>query len=134
VAPPPRALLGEDHPSPEPEAEAEPDGEETPLGRVFGARSGDKGSDANLGVWAKDDAGYHWLHAHLSVARLRSLLPECAGLPVERYLLPNLRAVNFVVRGLLPGGGAAAPRLDAQAKSLGERLRASRAVLPAQLR
>jgi hypothetical protein len=123
---PPAAIT----PRPLPPPPREDDLVETPLGRVFGARSGDKGSDANLGVWARDDVGYEWLRANLSAARLAALLPECAGLPVERHLLPGLRAVNFVVRGLLPGGGAAAARPDAQAKSLGERLRAARAVLP----
>jgi hypothetical protein len=130
VSPPPRAPLGEDRAAPEPDGAPAEDGVETELGRAFGARSGDKGSDANLGVWARDDVGYEWLRANLSAARLAALLPECAGLPVERHLLPGLRAVNFVVRGLLPGGGAAAARPDAQAKSLGERLRAARAVLP----
>ena len=69
-----------------------------PLGAVAGARSGDKGADANLGVWARDDAGYEWLHGFLTVERLKALLPEAAALPVERYDLPNLRAVNFVLQ------------------------------------
>ncbi len=97
---------------------------EVPLGRLAGARSGDKGGDANVGVWARDDAGHTWLRHHLTTARLRELLPEVAGLEIERYELPNLRAVNFVVRGLLGDGVAASTRADPQAKALGEQLRA----------
>jgi hypothetical protein len=94
-----------------------------PLGRVAGARSGDKGGDANLGVWARTDAGYAWLRGFLTVDRLRGLLPESAGLDIERHDLPNLRAVNFVLRGLLGEGVAASTRFDPQGKALGEWLR-----------
>jgi hypothetical protein len=93
------------------------------LGRVVGARSGDKGGDANLGVWARDDAGYAWLAGFLTVAELKRLLPESAPLVVRRYELPNLRAVNFVIEGLLGVGVAASTRFDPQAKALGEWLR-----------
>jgi len=104
-----------------------------PLGRVAGARSGDKGGNANLGVWARSDAAYAWLAGFLSTARLKELLPETAALPVERYELPNLRALNFVVAGLLGEGVAASSRLDPQAKSLGEWLRARIVDIPADL-
>jgi hypothetical protein len=104
-----------------------------PLGRVVGARSGDKGGDANLGVFARTDAAYLWLDGFLTVARLKSLLPETAPLTVERYALPNLRAVNFVVKGLLEEGVAASSRIDAQAKSLGEWLRARHVDVPVDL-
>jgi acyclic terpene utilization AtuA family protein len=104
-----------------------------PLGRVAGARSGDKGGNANLGVWARTDAGYAWLAGFLTVPRLRELLPETALLPVDRYELPNLRAVNFVIAGLLGEGVAASTRLDPQAKSLGEWLRARVVDIPAEL-
>jgi hypothetical protein len=104
-----------------------------PLGRVAGARSGDKGGNANLGVWARTDAGYAWLAGFLTVARLKELLPETAPLPVERYELPNLRAVNFVIAGLLGEGVAASTRLDPQAKSLGEWLRARIVDVPLEL-
>ncbi len=104
-----------------------------PLGRVAGARSGDKGGNANLGVWARSDAGYAWLAGFLTVARLKELLPETAPLPVERYELPNLRALNFVIAGLLGEGVAASTRLDPQAKSLGEWLRARVVDIPAEL-
>jgi acyclic terpene utilization AtuA family protein len=104
-----------------------------PLGRVAGARSGDKGGDANLGVWCRTDAGYGWLAGFLTVARLKELLPEVAPLPVERYEFPRLRAVNFVITGLLGEGVAASTRLDPQAKSLGEWLRARVAGIPREL-
>jgi Acyclic terpene utilisation family protein AtuA len=94
-----------------------------PLGLVAGARSGDKGGDANVGVWAKDAAAWPWLAATLTVDLLRELLPEAASLPVHRYLLPNLHAVNFVIEGILGEGVAAAARFDPQAKALGEWLR-----------
>jgi hypothetical protein len=104
-----------------------------PLGRVAGARSGDKGGTANLGVWARTDAGYAWLAGFLTVPRLAELLPETAPLPVQRYDLPNLRALNFVIPGLLGEGVAASARLDPQAKSLGEWLRARIVDIPADL-
>ncbi|GAB3140072.1 acyclic terpene utilization AtuA family protein [Microbispora hainanensis] len=101
-----------------------------PLGRVAGARSGDKGGDANLGVWVRDPARYPWLAAFLTAERLRELLPEVGDLPIERFALPNLNALNFVVHGLLGRGVAASPLLDAQAKALGERLRAVYVPIP----
>ncbi|RAO05604.1 Phosphatidylcholine--retinol O-acyltransferase [Micromonospora saelicesensis] len=103
------------------------------LGEVVGARSGDKGGDANLGVWARSDAGYAWLRTWLTVERLAELVPETAPLPVRRYELSNLRAVNFVIEGLLGAGVAASTRFDPQAKALGELLRARIVDLPADL-
>jgi hypothetical protein len=97
---------------------------EVPLGAFVGTRSGDKGGDANLGVYARSDAGWAWLDHELTVERLRELLPETAELTIDRYRFANLRALNFVVRGLLQEGVAASTRQDAQAKALGEWLRA----------
>jgi Acyclic terpene utilisation family protein AtuA len=104
-----------------------------PLGSVVGARSGDKGGDANLGVWARGDAGYEWLRGWLSTDRLRSLLPEAGPLRIDRYELPNLRALNFVLHGLLGAGVAASTRFDPQAKALGELLRSRVVDLPLDL-
>ncbi|MEO3925316.1 acyclic terpene utilization AtuA family protein [Micromonosporaceae bacterium B7E4] len=104
-----------------------------PLGTVVGARSGDKGGDANLGVWARSDAGHRWLRGWLTVERLRTLLPETATLPVRRYDLPHVRGVNFVLTGLLGAGAAGSTRFDPQAKALGELLRARVVDLPAEL-
>ena len=95
-----------------------------PLGAVVGARSGDKGGNANLGVFARSDEAWAWLDAFLSVERLCELLPEVAPLQVDRHRLPAIRSLNFVVHGLLEEGVAAATRQDPQAKSLGEWLRA----------
>ncbi|MET8042170.1 acyclic terpene utilization AtuA family protein [Micromonospora sp. NPDC005215] len=103
------------------------------LGELVGARSGDKGGDANLGVWARAETGYAWLRAWLTVERLAVLLPETAPLSVRRYELPNLRAVNFVIEGLLGAGVAASTRFDPQAKALGELLRARIVDLPAEV-
>ncbi|MFI6998225.1 acyclic terpene utilization AtuA family protein [Nocardia sp. NPDC050175] len=91
-----------------------------PLGTVAGARSGDKGGDANVGVWARTDAEWRWLARFLTVDEFRRLLPETAELPVRRYVLANLRALNFVVEGLLGQGVAASTRFDPQAKGVGE--------------
>ncbi|MFF0339046.1 acyclic terpene utilization AtuA family protein [Kribbella sp. NPDC004875] len=96
---------------------------EVPLGRIAGARSGDKGGDANVGVWVRDEKAYRWLSHTLTVELFTTLLPETRPLPVTRYLLPNLWAVNFVVEGLLGEGVAAQARFDPQAKAVGEWLR-----------
>jgi len=104
-----------------------------PLGLLAGARSGDKGGDANVGVWVRTEPEYSWLVSMLTVDKLRELLPEAAGLPVTRYLLPNLRAVNFVIEGILGDGVAAGARFDPQAKALGEWLRARHVDVPEEL-
>jgi hypothetical protein len=104
-----------------------------PLGLVAGARSGDKGGNANLGVWARDPAAFTWLDGYLTADRLAELVPSTAGLRIERYRLPNLLALNFVVVGLLGRGVAASTRLDPQAKALGEELRATLADIPGHL-
>jgi hypothetical protein len=103
------------------------------LGIVFGARSGDKGGSANIGVWARSDDGYRWLVAFLTVERLKQLVPEMARLPVHRYRLPNIRSLNFVVVGLLGEGVASSTRIDPQAKGLGEYLRSRIVELPEAL-
>ncbi|THA36284.1 acyclic terpene utilization AtuA family protein [Streptomyces sp. A1547] len=104
-----------------------------PLGRVIGARSGDKGGDANIGVWVESDEAWDWLHRTLTVETLQTLLPETAGLPVTRHPLPNLRALNFTVPGILGAGVASAHRFDPQAKALGEWLRARHLDIPTHL-
>ena len=104
-----------------------------PLGAVFGARSGDKGGNANIGVWARSDDGYRWLEAFLTVDRLRELLPDAAELKINRYALPKIRSLNFVVIGLLGEGVASSTRIDPQAKGLGEFLRSRIVDLPAGL-
>ncbi|NRA07809.1 MAG: DUF1446 domain-containing protein [Myxococcales bacterium] len=121
-------------PAPEPKASA-PGGptRQQPLGSVFGARSGDKGGNANLGMFARSDEAWAWLDDFLSAERLRELLPEVAGLPIDRHRLPALRSLNFVIHGLLEEGVAASTRQDGQAKSLGEWLRARVVEIPEAL-
>jgi Acyclic terpene utilisation family protein AtuA len=103
---------------------------EVALTEIVHARSGDKGGDANVGVWVRDRHAWPWLESTLTVDELRRLLPETRELPVERYELPNLGAVNFVIRGLLGTGATSTLRLDAQAKALGEWLRARTIKVP----
>jgi hypothetical protein len=122
--------------APAPGPDAAPPGGDTvaaPLGRVVGARSGDKGGNANLGVFARSDDAWAWLDGFLTTDRLRELLPETARLAVDRHALPALRSLNFVIHGLLQEGVAASTRQDAQAKSLGEWLRARVVEVPAAL-
>jgi hypothetical protein len=84
-------------------------------------------------VWARSDDGWRWLAHTLTVDLLRTLLPEAAALPVERHLLPHLRAVNFTLTGLLGEGVAAQARFDPQAKALGEWLRSRHLDIPEAL-
>jgi hypothetical protein len=131
-----------------------------PLGTFVGARSGDKGGNANVGVWVVDpveaaavrlahgqeadlvpaadrvrlaDARYAWLSDLLTADRVRELLPETRTLAVDVHLLPNLRAINIVIHGLLERGVAQTSRVDPQAKGLGEHLRARLVEIPADL-
>ena len=109
-----------------------------PLGQIAGARSGDKGGAANIGVWipagvADRDAAYAWLVELLTPDRVRDLLPEAALLGIDVHPLPNLHAVNIVIHGLLGRGVAENARSDPQAKGLGEHLRARLVDIPAHL-
>ena len=97
-----------------------------PLGAYFGARSGDKGGNANVGIWAVDAPGYAWLATNLTAGVVTDLIPEAAGLPIERHELANLYALNFVIVGYLGRGVASSTAFDAQAKGLGEYLRSRR--------
>ncbi|KRF11861.1 acyclic terpene utilization AtuA family protein [Nocardioides sp. Soil796] len=104
-----------------------------PLGTVCSARSGDKGGNANVGIWTEDERGFAWLDAHLTVERFRELLPEAADLEIRRWALPRLNALNFVVVGLLGAGVAETARPDPQAKGLGEYLRSRHVDVPVAL-
>ncbi|HDP81388.1 MAG TPA: DUF1446 domain-containing protein [Spirochaetes bacterium] len=95
-----------------------------PFGRIYATRSGDKGGNANLGVWAKTPEAYVYLKKYLTVEKLKELLKDLAPYEIERYELPNLLALNFYVKGILGEGVAASLRSDPQAKTLGEYLRA----------
>ncbi|OBH95846.1 acyclic terpene utilization AtuA family protein [Mycobacterium sp. E2733] len=104
-----------------------------PLGRIAGARSGDKGGSANVGVWVRTDEQWRWLANTLTVELLKELLPEAAEFDVTRHVLPNLRAVNFVIDGILGQGVAYQARFDPQAKGLGEWLRGRHVDIPERL-
>ena len=117
-----RELVGVAEP-PLPEPLPEGPTRRVPLGTIVGARSGDKGGDANLGLWVRTPEAWRWLAHAITVDTVRELLPEVADLPVRRFLLPNLWAVNVVVEGILGAGVASRARFDPQAKALGEWLR-----------
>ena len=104
-----------------------------PLGLFAGTRSGDKGADANVGVWAPTDAAWPWLANLLTVEMFQFLLPETRPLRVTRHVLPNLRALNFVVEGLLGEGVASNARHDPQAKAVGEWLGSRKVDVPVDL-
>lgn len=104
-----------------------------PLGRIAGARSGDKGGSANVGVWVRTHEQWRWLANTLTVELLKELLPETADFAVTRHVLPNLRAVNFIIDGILGLGVAYQARFDPQAKGLGEWLRSRYVDIPERL-
>ena len=110
-----------------------------PLGTFLHARSGDKGGDANLGLWVThDDPARHaarvaWLLGWVTPDRVRELLPEAADLDLDVIALPNLGGVNVVLHGLLGQGVAASSRFDPQAKGLGEWARSRVVDLPEEL-
>ncbi len=104
-----------------------------PLGVIAGARSGDKGGNANVGLWVRTEVQWRWLAHALGVDKLRELLPEAADLQITRHVLPNLRAVNFVIEGILGEGVAYHARFDPQAKGLGEWLRSRYIDIPEEL-
>jgi hypothetical protein len=100
---------------------------------LIGGRSGDKGGDANIGLWADTESVADWLCDSVGVDEFKEALPEAAPFAVSRYPLPNLRAVNFVVHGILGWGVASNLRLDTQAKGMAERLRSHPVVVPSHL-
>ncbi|HEU0190956.1 MAG TPA: acyclic terpene utilization AtuA family protein [Mycobacterium sp.] len=104
-----------------------------PLGTIAAARSGDKGGNANIGVWVRTDEQWRWLVHALTVEQVKRLLPEAAPLTVTRTVLPKLRAVNFVFEGLLGKGVAYNARFDPQAKGLAEWLRSRHIDIPEEL-
>ena len=104
-----------------------------PFGRLYGTRSGDKGGCANLGVWATSDESYAFLYAYLTVEKFKELLQDTAEFEVIRYEMPNICSLNFYIKGILGEGVAASVRIDGQAKSLGEYLRAKTIEVPSVL-
>jgi hypothetical protein len=104
-----------------------------PLGTIAGARSGDKGGDANIGIWVRRPGAYPWLENLISEDTVRVLLPETAGKTLRITRLPNLNAVNVVIEGLLGEGVADHARFDPQAKGLAEWLRSRHVDIPLSL-
>ena len=146
VPEPPTLATTTGAPRPDPSAgtsTTHPDGatRRLPLGTFVHARSGDKGGDANLGLWVAHDgadaatyaARVGWLTGLVTPEVVRELMPESAGLDVEVWPLPHLGAVNVVVPGLLGDGVAASTRFDPQAKGLGEWVRSRLVAVPERL-
>ncbi|NMD56584.1 MULTISPECIES: acyclic terpene utilization AtuA family protein [Tsukamurella] len=124
IAPPQRTLVPAQPVHPEP-AEA-PESVPTvsmPLGEVAHARSGDKGGNSNVGIWAPDAAAWPWLRRFLSTDEMRRLFPDAKDLDIVRHEFPEIRAVHFVFRGLLGTGGSSNDRIDQVGKAVGEYLR-----------
>ncbi|HSI32989.1 MAG: hypothetical protein ACAI43_26200 [Phycisphaerae bacterium] len=95
----------------------------TPLSNLAHARSGDKGSGANVGVIARMPAAYTILCRRLTASRVAEFFAALGPGEVVRYELPNLHALNFVLPTVLgEGGGALSLRSDAQGKALGQAL------------
>jgi hypothetical protein len=128
---------------------ARPDGQKKPIkipeikekeevskvyfGEIYGTRSGDKGGCANLGVWAKDLSSYAFLYKFLTVKKLKELLPDLKNYKIDRYELANIHSLNFYVHDILQDGVSSNNKLDSQAKSLGEYLRAKMIEVPSSI-
>jgi hypothetical protein len=92
------------------------------LDEIAYARSGDKGDDANVGIWAKSDAAYELIRAQVTAERVKAHFAAVCEGKVTRYELPNLRALNFILGSSLAGGGSGSMRTDAQGKTFGRGL------------
>ena len=131
----PADVVAEDIATPSSPGVAVPTGPtiDLPLGTIVGARSGDKGGNANIGVFCRSETEYVWLEDFLTIDRMRELLPEAAELEIERWPMPSFLSMNFLIHGILQEGVAASTRQDGQAKSLGEWLRARIVPIPEAL-
>lgn len=118
---------------PEPAPDPVPSGRRVPLGELAHARAGDKGGNCNVGLWVSDPAHWEWLRTTLTSGRLRELMPEAADLELVRHEFPHLRAVHFVLVGLLGTGGSSNLRVDQIGKSVGEYLRSKPVPVPEEL-
>lgn len=94
----------------------------TTLRAIAFARSGDKGSSANVAIFGRTPAAYAWLRAHLTADRVEAYYRPLGVGAVVRYEVPNLEALNFVLPAVLAGGGSCSLRIDAQGKTLGQAL------------
>ena len=103
------------------------------FGEIYGTRSGDKGGCANLGVWAKDISSYAFLYEFLTVENLKELLPDLKNFKIDRYELANIYSLNFYIEDILQDGVSSNNKIDSQAKSLGEYLRAKLIQVPSSI-
>ena len=94
----------------------------TTLRSIAFARSGDKGSSANVAIFGRTPAAFAWLRAHLTADRVEAYFRPLGVGAVVRYDVPNLEALNFVLPAVLAGGGSCSLRIDAQGKTLGQAL------------
>jgi hypothetical protein len=92
------------------------------LSEIAHTRSGDKGDTCNIGVIAKEDRFYPALVEQVTVERVKAHFGDRVHGAVERYELPNLGALNFLLHGALGGGGTVSLRVDAQGKTFGAAL------------
>jgi hypothetical protein len=127
------ALAQPAHPEPQPLDRKAGPMQRSALGRIAYARSGDKGGNSNLGIWATHEKAWPWLRQSLSTAMLRRLLPQAQGLEIVRHEFPHIRAVHFIVRGLLGRGGSTNLQADQVGKAVGEFVLARQLDIPAEL-
>ena len=96
--------------------------EKLSLRKIAYARSGDKGSNSNIGIIAYTPEGYSFLKDYLTAERVHDYFKPLGVISTQRYELANLNALNFVLQGVLAGGGSRSLRIDAQGKALGQAL------------
>ena len=134
VAPPPHAEMSAQPRHAEPVARAwSGETRALPLGTIAYARCGDKGGNSNVGIWASDERAWPWLRQTLSSATLRELAPDWAQVDIVRHELPHLKAVHFVLRGLLGNGGSSNLRIDQVGKAVGEYVLSKTVDIPVEL-
>jgi hypothetical protein len=114
-------------------APAEGESMEVPLLRLAVARSGDKGDDANIGVIAREPRYLSALRAALSAERVHAYFGHVVRGEVERFDLPGVHAMNFLLHEALDGGGVASLNLDPQAKTYAQALLDMPVTVPATL-
>lgn len=89
------------------------------LGEIAQARSGDKGDGSNVGVFVSNEADYELIRRELTTDRVKAHFHGICFGEVERYELPNLFALNFILHDSLGGGGSESLKSDAQGKTHG---------------
>ncbi len=103
-----------------------------PLSTIAYSRSGDKGSNSNIGVIAFTQAGYNFLEEFLTESKVETFFKPIGVTKVRRYLLPNLLAFNFILENALAEGGSRSLRIDSQGKALGQAILLMPVGIPAE--